>query len=236
MTLLSLTGLRAGYGGSDIVHGVSLQVSAGETVALVGPNGAGKSTLLKAAAGLATVTGGSINLNGRDITRLSPLARAGAGAAFLPQDRNVFRTLSVAENLAISAPSRRDAVKRREEVIDLLPALVDLLERPAGRLSGGQRQIVALGMALMSRPSLLLADEPTAGLAPQLVARMLDQLRGLAVDASLGVLIVEQNARAALDRADRALVLVDGRVARQGPAAQLAAEPDFGRIFFGEAA
>ncbi len=234
--LLSLTDLRAGYGAGDIVHGVTLGVAAGETVALVGPNGAGKSTLLKAVAGLAIVTGGSVCVDGREVTGLSPSQKAAAGVAFLPQERNVFRTLTVAENLAVSGLSRADAAKRRDEVIDLLPALGGLLARPAGRLSGGQRQIVALAMSLMARPRLLLVDEPTAGLSPQLVAEMLDRLRALAAGAGLGILIVEQNARAALDRADRALVLVDGRVARQGPAALLAAEPDFGALFFGEAA
>ena len=149
MTILSLTDVRAGYGSGDIVHGVSLSVDAGEVVALVGPNGAGKSTLLKAVAGIAVVTGGTILLEGRSILGLAPSERAGSGAAFLPQERNIFRTLTVAENLAVSSPGRSDLARRLSEVHDLLPTLRPLLDRPAGRLSGGQRQIVALAMALM---------------------------------------------------------------------------------------
>lgn len=236
MTLLSLTGLKAGYGASPIVHDVNLTVARGEMVALVGPNGAGKSTLLKSIAGVARVMGGTLTLDGQDLAPLPPAGRAQAGAVFMPQERNVFRTLSVTENLTVSAWGHKDVARRREEVIALLPTIRAYLHKRAGGLSGGQRQMVGLAMALMARPKLLLVDEPTAGLSPLLVGEMLDILRELAATADLGVLIVEQNARAALERADRALVLVDGRVVRQGDAAALAREPDFGALFFGEAA
>ncbi len=236
MTGLRLEALCAGYGGPDIVHDVSLELGAGEIVALVGPNGAGKSTLLKAVAGVARITGGSLRLGGTDLVALGPSGRAGAGAAFMPQDRNVFRTLTVEENLAVSAWGCPDIPERKAEVAALLPAITEYLHRTAGRLSGGQRQMVALAMTLMARPKVLLVDEPTAGLSPDLVTRMLDVLQGLAGDAGIGILLVEQNARAALQRADRALVLVDGRVRRSGPAAEIAVEPDFGAIFFGAAA
>ncbi|MBH5384742.1 ABC transporter ATP-binding protein [Bradyrhizobium diversitatis] len=236
MTLLVLKDLRAGYGASDIVHGVNLELVPGKMIALVGPNGAGKSTLLKSIAGVANVTGGVLELDGKNLIPLQPSGRAQAGAVFMPQERNVFRTLSVSENLAVSAWGCRDIAARRDEVLTLLPTIRDYLRKRAGGLSGGQRQMVGLGMALMSRPRVLLVDEPTAGLSPLLVGEMLDTLRQLAASANLGILIVEQNARAALQRADRALVLVDGRVVRQGDAAALADEPDFGALFFGEAA
>lgn len=236
MTLLRLHNLRAGYGGGDIVHGVDLEVAPGEMVALVGPNGAGKSTLLKSIAGVAKVTGGTLTLDGTDLVPLPPAGRAQAGAVFMPQERNVFRTLTVAENLQVSAWGRKDIARRQEEVTTLLPTMSAYMHKRAGGLSGGQRQMVGLGMALMARPRVLLVDEPTAGLSPLLVGEMLDVLRQLAAVAALGILIVEQNARAALERADRALVLVDGRVVRSGSAAALAQEPDFGALFFGEAA
>ena len=236
MTLLLLKQLRAGYGGGDIVHDIDLQLAPGEMVALVGPNGAGKSTLLKSIAGVANVTGGVLELDGNNLIPLSPADRAQAGAVFMPQERNVFRTLSVSENLAVSAWGHSDIAQRRDEVLALLPTIRDYLGKRAGGLSGGQRQMVGLGMALMARPRVLLVDEPTAGLSPLLVGDMLDTLRQLAASARLGILIVEQNARAALQRADRALILVDGRVVREGPASALADEPDFGALFFGHAA
>lgn len=236
MTLLRLHNLRAGYGGGDIVHGVDLEVAPGEMVALVGPNGAGKSTLLKSIAGVAKVTGGTLTLDGTDLVPLPAAGRARAGAVFMPQERNVFRTLTVTENLQVSAWGCKDISQRQEEVTTLLPTMSAYMHKRAGGLSGGQRQMVGLGMALMARPRVLLVDEPTAGLSPLLVGEMLDVLRQLAATTSLGILIVEQNARAALERADRALVLVDGRVVRSGSAAALAQEPDFGALFFGEAA
>lgn len=236
MTQLDLNRLCAGYGGSDIVHDVDLSVAPGEMVALVGPNGAGKSTLLKALAGVAQVTSGTLTLSGQDLTPLSPSERANAGVVFMPQERNVFRTLSVAENLSISAWGQKDVAERQSEVVRLLPTLSDYMGKRAGGLSGGQRQMTGLGMALMSKPKFLLVDEPTAGLSPILVSEMLDVLLGLTRSAEIGVLIVEQNARAALQGADRALVLVDGRVIRSGKASDIAAEPNFGALFFGHAA
>jgi len=235
MSVLSLTGIRAGYGAVDIVHDIDLSVAPGETVALIGPNGAGKSTLLKAIAGVARVSAGSMTFDGRSLVDLTPAERATAGVAFLPQDRNVFRTLSVSENLAVSVWGKADSAARIDEVTQLLPILSTLMRKTAGRLSGGQRQIVALAMALLARPRILLVDEPTAGISPRLVGETLDVLLGLA-ESGLGLLIVEQNARAALSRVERAVVLVDGRIIRSSKASDLQAEPDFGRLFFGEAA
>lgn len=236
MTHLELKRLCAGYGGGDIVHNVDLKVAPGEMVALVGPNGAGKSTLLKSLAGVAQVTSGTLTLGEQDLVPLSPSRRANAGVVFMPQDRNVFRTLTVTENLSISAWGQKDIPERQSEVLRLLPTLSAYMGKRAGGLSGGQRQMTGLGMALMSKPRFLLVDEPTAGLSPLLVSEMLDVLQGLSRSANIGVLIVEQNARAALQRADRALVLVDGRVVRSGQASDIAAEPNFGTLFFGHAA
>ncbi|QUS35288.1 ABC transporter ATP-binding protein [Falsirhodobacter algicola] len=234
MTQLHLQNLCAGYGGANIVSDITLSVASGEIVTLVGPNGAGKSTLLKSLAGVARVTQGHLTVDDTDLIPLSPFERATRGVAFMPQDRNVFRTLTVAENLETSAWGYDDIPARKEEVIALLPTLRNYLNKTAGGLSGGQRQMAALGMTLMSRPTILLVDEPTAGLSPNLVGEMLDVLQTLTRRAGLGILIVEQNARAALARADRAVVLVDGRLRRAGPASELAAEPDFGALFFGD--
>ncbi len=234
MTRLTLDHLNVGYGGADIVKDISLSVGSGEIVAIIGPNGAGKSTLLKGLAGVARVTSGRLEVDGTDLVPLSPFERAMQGVAFMPQDRNVFRTLTVTENLETSAWGHDDIRARMDEVIALLPTLSGYLNKAAGGLSGGQRQMAALGMTLMSRPAILLVDEPTAGLSPNLVGEMLDVLANLTRHAGIGVLIVEQNARAALTRADRAVVLVDGRLRRVGPAAELAGEPDFGALFFGD--
>lgn len=236
MTALRVIDVAAGYGGRAIISGVSLDVAAGELVALLGPNGAGKSTLLAAIAGMMRPLAGRVMLDGQEVTGLDPARLAAAGVALVPQRRNVFRTLSVAENLAIGAwPAPRLASRRREEVLALFPALSPALPRAAGLLSGGQRQMLALGMALMAGPRLLLLDEPTAGLSPALVEETLvaiARLRG----AGIGALLVEQNAREALRHADRALVLAGGGVARRGTAAELLAEPDLGALFLGTAA
>jgi ABC-type branched-subunit amino acid transport system ATPase component len=236
VTLLRVEGLAAGYGGREVVSDVALTVDRAEFVALLGPNGAGKSTLLGALAGLLKPLRGRVALDGRDVTGLDPAALAAAGAALVPQRRNVFRTLSVAENLAIGAwPDRRRASGRRAEVMALFPALEAALPRPAGLLSGGQRQMLALGMALMAGPRLLLLDEPTAGLAPALVEEALQAVAALK-RAGVAALVVEQNAREALRHGDRALVLAAGRVVREGVAAELLAAPDLGALFLAGAA
>jgi len=233
---LEATRLRAGYGAAEIVHGVDLTLSAGEMLTLIGPNGAGKSTLLKALAGAAQVMGGRVALMGRDVTGADAAGIAAAGAAYVPQERNIFRSLTVEENLGIGGwLAGRQLPARRAQVLRLLPELAGFSRRIAGRLSGGERQTLAGGMALMVEPRVLLVDEPTAGLSPALVGRLLELLRRLA-DEGLGVLIVEQNARAALARADRAMVLVDGQVAASGTAAEIEAAPDLGALFLGRAA
>ncbi len=236
MTLLTVEALAASYGGREVVSDVSLVVGEAELVALLGPNGAGKSTLLGAIAGSLRPMRGRVLLGGREVTGLDPAALAAAGAALVPQRRNVFRSLSVAENLAIGAwPDRRQAARRRDEVLALFPALAGALRKPAGLLSGGQRQMLALGMALMAGPRLLLLDEPTAGLSPALVEEALLAVTELK-RAGVAALLVEQNAREALRHADRAIVLAAGRVVREGSAAELLAAPDLGALFLEGAA
>lgn len=236
MSLLEVTGLAAGYGGVAIIQDVALTVETAELVALLGPNGAGKSTLMGAIAGARRPMAGTVRLSGREVTGIDPAALVSAGAALVPQRKNVFRSLSVAENLAIGAwPDRAAAGRRREEVLALFPPLAAALRRQAGLLSGGQRQMLALGMALMAGPKLLLLDEPTAGLSPALVEEALAAVVALK-RAGVAALLVEQNAREALRHADRALVLAAGRIIRQGSAAELLAAPDLGALFLDGAA
>jgi branched-chain amino acid transport system ATP-binding protein/neutral amino acid transport system ATP-binding protein len=236
MTLLRVTGLRAGYGAAEVVHGVDLHVAAGEMVAVLGPNGAGKSTMLKAIAGAAPVTGGEVVVDGTNVAGAGAATIAARGAAYVPQERNIFRSLTVRENLDLGGwLVRGEIAARRAAVLDLLPELRRLTGRVAGRLSGGERQVLAVGMALMVSPRLLLVDEPTAGLSPALVGRLLALLRRLA-EGGIAVLLVEQNARAAIGCSDRAMILVDGRIAFSGGTDELLAAPDLGALFLGAAA
>lgn len=237
MSLLRVTGLAAGYGGHRVVHGIDLTVAAGEVSVIIGPNGAGKSTALKAIAGLIAVYEGKVEVAEQDVTGRTPAVIAHAGAAFVPQERNIFRSLSVADNLAIGAWLRPAEKKRRQaEVLDLFPDLRAKMKVSAGLLSGGQRQMVAVAMALMVEPKLLLLDEPTAGLSPALVGDMLALFQRLAAQTGVASLIVEQNAYEALRHADRGTVLVDGHVARTGVAAELLADKQIGELFLGKAA
>lgn len=236
MTLLRVTGLRAGYGAAEVVHGVDLHVAAGEMVAVLGPNGAGKSTMLKAIAGAAPVTGGEVVVDGTNVAGADAATIAARGAAYVPQERNIFRSLTVRENLDLGGwLVRGEIASRRAAVLDLLPELRRLTGRVAGRLSGGERQVLAVGMALMVSPRLLLVDEPTAGLSPALVGRLLALLRRLA-ESGIAVLLVEQNARAAIGCSDRAMILVDGRIVFSGGTDALLAAPDLGALFLGVAA
>ncbi len=235
--LLTVEGLRAGYEpGLDIVTGASLALAAGEVLALLGPNGAGKSTLVKALAGLVPVRAGRIRLDGADLGGLPTHARIACGLAYVPQSENVFATLSIRENLELAGFRLGRALRSRiDAVLSMFPDLVDRPERPAGRLSGGQRQMLAIAMALLGAPRVLMLDEPSAGLSPRLVAVVLarlDQVRA----AGTGVLLVEQNVAAALDVADRAMVLVEGRERHVGPARALRGSPLLAELFLGAAA
>ena len=231
---LAVEGLVAGYrAGLPILKGVSMTVGAGEIVALIGPNGAGKSTLVKAVAGLAVIEGGRVLLEGQPITGTRPDRLAAHGLAFVPQSANVFTTLTVAQNLRLAA-GRIDGYRRAAvaAMLDRFPVLAERPHQRAGGLSGGQRQSLALAMALVASPRLVLMDEPTAGLSPIAAQDALGLVRQIA-GQGVSVLIVEQNARAALRLCDRAYVMADGRVAHQGTGAALLADPAVGRLYLG---
>ena len=233
--VLRAEGVVCGYGAADeILKGASLSVAPGELVAVIGPNGAGKSTLLKAVAGLLRLKSGSIHLDGTPIEALPARDRARRGVAFVPQEANIFPTLSVRENLEqLSDRQAADAVRGRiDGLLGRFPMLADKRRQAARTLSGGQRQVLAMAMALMVDPRLLLLDEPSAGLSP-LAAEALFRDIAAIHRGGTAVAMVEQNAHEALAVADTAVVLVDGRVARTGPAAALAGDPEVRRLFLG---
>ena len=231
--LLDITDLSAGYGDNEILRGLSLHVDAGELVAVIGPNGAGKSTLLKTLAGLVRPRGGRIALRGADITGAATQTIVASGLCYVPQEANVFPSLSVWENLTVgawTAPGARD--RRAHAMIELFPALAARRRARAGTLSGGERQMLAMAMALMVEPELLLLDEPSAGLAPALQRLVFDRIRDINA-RGLGILLVEQNARESLALCQRAYVLAMGRVGAEGPGEVLRNDPDIRRLYLG---
>ena len=232
--LLTVDGVTAGYGASEeILKGTSLRVAPGEIVSIIGPNGAGKSTLLKTIAGLVQARKGSIILSGTDVTAEGALGRARYGIGFVPQERNVFGAMSVAENLEISGFQDPPQVKRRAgELCERYPMLAQKRGALARTLSGGQRQILAMAMGLMNAPSLLLLDEPTAGLSPKAAEELFEAIVALN-RGGLPILMVEQHALEALEISTRAYVLVAGRNSREGPGPALATDPDIRRLFLG---
>ncbi len=234
MMLLEAAGVVAGYGAHDeILKGVGLSVAEGELVALIGPNGAGKSTLLKTVAGLLSPRAGSIRFAGNDIGGLRPRKIAGLGVAFVPQEANIFPSLTIRENLEIGGYVDRKAIPRRmAAVFARLPTLAERQRKPARILSGGQRQMLAVGMALMVDPKLLLLDEPSAGLSPVASEKLFETIRSIHQDGH-AIVMVEQNTGDALAIADRAYLLVDGRNSRDGSAKAMAEDPDIRRIFLG---
>jgi len=211
MTYLIGTGMTGGYGGTDILHNCSITAEKGEIAVIVGPNGAGKSTAMKAIFGMINIHTGIVTLDGEDISVLSPQARVAKGMAFVPQTSNVFPTMSVEENLEMGAFLRKDDINgTMEQVFDLFPILKDKRSQNAGELSGGQRQQVAVGRALMTQPKVLMLDEPTAGVSPIVMDELFDNIIEVA-KAGITILMVEQNARQALNIADKGYVLVQGR-------------------------
>jgi branched-chain amino acid transport system ATP-binding protein len=223
--MLSVENVTSSYGRIQALHGVSLEVAAGEIVTLVGANGAGKTTLLRAISGVQPVTAGRILLDGRPIERVPGHARVALGIAQVPEGRQLFAPLAVEDNLKLGAWSRRGSELDAElaRVYALFPMLATLRHAAAGTLSGGQQQMLAIGRALMAKPRLLLLDEPSMGLAPMLVDQILGVVQGFK-RSGLTVLLVEQNARAALAIADRGYVVETGRITASGSAAQLLAD------------
>ncbi|MCF8480419.1 MAG: ABC transporter ATP-binding protein [Rhodospirillum sp.] len=220
--MLSIKGLRSAYGRIEALHGVDLEVEEGQIVTLVGGNGAGKTTLLRCVSGVQPVTGGSLSFKGTDITGARSHARVAMGISHSPEGRQVFTDLSVEDNLMLGAYLRRDREIRADlkSIFAMFPILEEKRALLAGGLSGGQQQMLAIGRALMARPSLLLLDEPSMGLAPLLVTQILQAVKSLR-DRGVTVFLVEQNANAALAIADRGYVLETGKVSLSGPARAL---------------
>jgi branched-chain amino acid transport system ATP-binding protein len=235
--ILEVEALVAGYErGAPIVDGVSIAACAGEIVVVLGPNGAGKSTLVKTIAGLVPVVSGRIRLAGEDITARPAHAMVRSGLAFVPQTENVFTTLSVGDNLKLAAQmlASTERASRIGEVHALFPDLVKQRGLPAGRLSGGQRQMLAVARALIVAPKVLMLDEPSAGLSPKVVDDLFHKLREIR-DSGVGVVLVEQNVSAALAIADRVYVLVEGRNRLEGTRVDLASDPAIAALYLGGA-
>ena len=226
--------ITGGYGrGPDILHGCTIAVNPGEIAVIVGPNGAGKSTAMKALFGMLDVRSGKVLLDGKDITTLSPQDRVRQGMGFVPQVNNIFPSMSVEENLEMGAFIREDDIsKTMSNVYELFPILREKRFQAAGELSGGQRQQVAVGRALMTQPKVLMLDEPTAGVSPIVMDELFDRIIEIA-RTGLPVLMVEQNARQALEIADRAYVLVQGANAHTGTGKDLLADEQVRRSFLG---
>ena len=233
MTALVGTAMTGGYGGADILKGCTISVESGEIAVIVGPNGAGKSTAMKAMFGMLDLRAGSVLLNGEFITSLPPQHRVQRGMGFVPQTHNVFTSMTVEENLEMGGFIRSDDFSDTiEEIYNLFPVLREKRAQPAGELSGGQRQQVAVGRALMTQPKVLMLDEPTAGVSPIVMDELFDRVIDVA-RTGIAILMVEQNAKQALAIADRGYVLVQGENRYTDSGAALLANPDVRRAFLG---
>ena len=233
--MISLVGkkLTAGYGGVDIIKDVNLEVNEGEIAVIVGPNGAGKSTAMKALLGMLNLTSGLVEYSNEEITSMLPQNRINLGLAFVPQTQNVFTGMTVEENLEMGGFLRKDEITDTiNDVFNLFPVLKEKRSQNAGELSGGQRQQVAFGRALMTQPKILMLDEPTAGVSPivmdELFSRILEVRK-----TGVGILMVEQNAKQALGIADRGYVLVNGKNSREGSGEELLNNPEVRKSFLG---
>ena len=226
--------MTGGYGaGPDILHQCTIAVEKGEIAVIVGPNGAGKSTAMKAVFGMLNLHGGAVRLNGKDISALSPQDRVKQGMGFVPQTSNIFTSMTVEENLEMGAFIRQnDFNGTMQQVYELFPILYEKRFQPAGELSGGQRQQVAVGRALMTQPKVLMLDEPTAGVSPIVMDELFDRIIEVA-RTGIPILMVEQNARQALEIADKGYVLVQGRNAFSGTGQELLHNPDVRKSFLG---
>ena len=233
MTYFSGEKMTGGYGGPDIINSCTIKVDKGEIVTILGPNGAGKSTAMRALLGMLNLRQGIITINEEDISNLSPQDRVRKGIAFVPQNRNVFTGMSVEENLEMGAYIRDENFQGTlDEIYKLFPILKEKRNQFAGELSGGQRQQVALGRALMIKPSVLMLDEPTAGVAPKVMDELFDHIIKIR-ETGVAILMVEQNARQALNIADRGYVLVTGENKFSGIGKELLNDPEVRRSFLG---
>ncbi len=233
--MISLEGrnLTAGYGGVDIIKNINLQVKQGEIAVIVGPNGAGKSTAMKALLGMLKLSDGSVKFAQEDITSMLPQDRVNLGIAFVPQTQNVFTGMSVEENLEMGGFIRNDNISLTiEDIYNLFPILKEKRNQNAGELSGGQRQQVAFGRALMTKPKILMLDEPTAGVSPIVMDELFSRIIEVG-KTGVGILMVEQNAKQALNIADRGYVLVNGKNSREGSGQDLLNNPEVRKSFLG---
>ncbi|MXY20989.1 MAG: ABC transporter ATP-binding protein [Dehalococcoidia bacterium] len=233
MALLEARDIVAGYGETEILHGVSITVDTGEIVTIIGPNGCGKSTLMKSVIGLVNVGSGSVMFRGNEISNMAPEQIVRSGLCYVPQTANVFPSLTIRENLDMGAFIRKDDYRARiEEMFEIFPDLADRPNRNAGSLSGGQRQMLAIARALMLDPVMLLLDEPSAGLSPLMMGSVFERIRSVN-SMGVSILLVEQNAREALSMSDRGYVLSSGenRLEDRGPA--LLDNPEIARLYLG---
>ncbi|MEM7377402.1 MAG: ABC transporter ATP-binding protein [Pseudomonadota bacterium] len=231
--VLELDAVSGGYGDTEILHGINLHVDAGEVVVVIGPNGAGKSTAMKAVFGLLNLTAGAVRLDGTDITNTPPSDVVKRGVCYVPQTNNIFANLTVEENLEMGAFVRTDDFRPQlEKIYEMFPPLREKRGQAAGDLSGGQRQMVAMGKALMLEPRILLLDEPTAGLSPKYRGEIFSTVRQIN-GSGVPILMVEQNAKQALGIADRGYVLVDGSNSVNGSGQDLLNDPKVGELFLG---
>ena len=234
--MLKVDNLKVSYGGIQALQGISLEVPDGKIISLLGANGAGKSTTLRTIMGIVKANNGSVLFNGEEILGLQPDVIVKKGIALVPEGRRVFTNLTVTENLALGAYTRTDKdgiAKDIEDVYHLFPRLKERETQPAGTLSGGEQQMLALGRAMMLQPKLLMIDEPSLGLSPVLSQGVLSKLKELNQTRNQTILLIEQNARAALSIADYAYILSTGQITIQGPAAQLAADDGVRRTYLG---
>jgi len=232
---LRAAGVTAGYGGDPVIHAVSVRADPREVVSIVGPNGSGKSTLLKSLVGVLRVSAGTVMIGDRDVTNLPPEEVARAGVGYVPQVDDVFAPLTVRENLEMGGYllPRKEVAAHVEQVVTIFPRLGAMLGRHAGKLSGGERKMLAMGRVLMLAPAVFLLDEPTANLAPAIARSLLNEHVRRLAEGGATVLLVEQRAKAALAISDRAYVLGGGRLQLAGTPAELAASPEFVRSFLG---